>query len=1049
MTFGQKGRLRMLAMPLGAASALLFPAMTLADAASDAALEQEIKYINALSDYGYVDFAPAAIAAAQKKWPDAKGVLEAVTIRAELNSGKQDEVAKKIAARPDQNSLDTWLLKLELASSYARFSKFNEADAIFKEFFKRFPKVPQAVRKTYVEAAFIYIRMLEQIDRRADALAVYKLAMEQSPNDDVMKDFRARYLKALLAESETMPAGQNRDARIKEADELARKMVWVQDTYFGDAINGMAHVKMLRGDVKGAQEMIQEYLPDLMNIHNQLKEQDPDGSLGILRMSPLPQCRYLIGSMLYDQAKLEMGKPKPDEDVIKNMLLGERDPKTRKRNGQGAFNHLINVYVNYPESQSASAAGDAVEAIRNIISDRYQTTLKVNISDEQRAKVRQQQYIEANVKFNSQMWAEAAEAYSKTISQNGLSAEALTALTNMVECYVNATAKNGKLDIKDGKLADDMANLYAETITAALAEGFSGVPQLNARAGDAVRKLADYYGEFQLRTLQEQTQNLFFKFYPKHSAAVAMQIKVAEEKGKAGDIEAAEKLYNQVAEAASGEDQRQVRTAALLGLLKMVQPGGSKPDAEKELAAAQRFVDHFKGIERPGATAAIAQFFLADAYRHRGEALRKAVKDDSNNKAITSDYAQAAALYKKLATELSKKENIYASTTKETEQNQPLLENALYLQGVCMQRLPATGNEKKDKAIKAMAERFFQDYLKRFPKGKNAPSSYLQIGTLQAASGDIEKSRVTLDTLTKTFPDSAEAKNSIPLLAESLFQMGMRGEAINTYKRMFAAGGSYTPGQYMDAGTKLYDAGEAKLAVEACDAVLKTQNAAAWYPQAMLLRARALLADKQPEAAYQQISEMLEKYGRTRAALEANHALIEIAGEQVLREKTFSGRNALLRKTQDAISFITSRSKAQAESEDPAERKAYDAMIVRMRLAVAEVAEKAYRAEAEAKGENARGILGDAINAYRTAITSVGSSDPADPALSPNVQKAYMGSLRLTQDFAGLETDAAAKKAVLQDIIAIGDEYLAKFPNGTYRTEITNAITSARIEAGE
>lgn len=1041
MTFGQKGRLRTLALPLSAAVVLLFPAMTLADAASEAALEQEIKYINALSDYGYVDFAPAAIAAAQRKWPDAKGVLEAVTIRAELNAGKQEQVAKKIAARPDQNSLDTWLLKLELASSYARFNKYNEADALYKEFFKRFPKVSQSVRKTYVEAAYGYILMLEQIDRRADALPYYKLAMEQSPNQDVMKDFRARYLKAILAQAEAMPAGKDRDARVKEADELARKMVWNQDTYFGDAINGMAHVKMLRGDVKGAQEMIKEYLPDLMNIHKQLKEQDPDGGLGILRLSPLPQCRYLIGTMLYDQAKAEAAKAKPNEDVIKNLLLGERDPKTKKRNGQGAFNHLVNVYVNYPESQSAAAAGDTVEAIRNLIQDRYNTTLKVNVSDDQRAKVRQQQYVEANVKFNAGQWAEAAEAYSKTISQYGLNAESLTALANMAECYIQGGVKGGKLD--------PMARLYAETVTAALAEGFSGVPKLRDRAGDAVRKLADYYGEIQLRTLQDETQQLFFRFYPSHPASVTMQLKVAEEKAKAGDVAGAEELYAKVAEAASGDDQRLARTAALLGLLKMVQPNGAKPDPEKELAAAKRFAEHFDGIARPGAPAAVAQFFLAEAHRHQAEALRKAVKDGSNDKAVTAGYGEATKIYRALAQELAKKENIYASTAKEAEENAQILENALYMQGVCMQRLPSVGNEAKDKAFKAAAMKFFQRYLERFPKGRNAASAMLQIGTLQAAAGDIEASRATLDQLAKTFPDSEQAKNSIPMLADSLYQMGMRGEAINTYKRMFAAGGDYTPGQYLSAGEKLLAAGEAKLAVEACDAVLKAQNAKAWLPQAMLLRTRALLADKQPEAAYRQITEMLEKYGKTRAALDANLALIEVAGEQVLREKDFSGRNALLRKTLDAVSFVTSRSRAQAESEDPAERKAYAAMIVRLRLSVAEVAEKAYRAEAEAKGENARAILGDAINAYRTAITSAGDIAPTDDAVSANIQKAYLGSLRLTQAFAELETDAAAKKEVFRDIVAIGEEYLGKFPNGTYRTDVTNAITQARIEAGE
>jgi hypothetical protein len=71
---------------------------------------------------------------------------------------------------------------------------------------------------------------------------------------------------------------------------------------------------------------------------------------------------------------------------------------------------------------------------------------------------------------------------------------------------------------------------------------------------------------------------------------------------------------------------------------------------------------------------------------------------------------------------------------------------------------------------------------------------------------------------------------------------------------MFSSGGTYTPAQYQAAADKLLDAGETKLALEACDCILKAKNNKAYVPRAMLLRTKALLADKQAAAAYKQVS---------------------------------------------------------------------------------------------------------------------------------------------------------------------------------------------------
>ena len=1042
MHFVRRRNFKAFALPLSAAAVLLMPAMTLAEAEAtagvDAALEQEIKYIDALSANGYVDFTDAVIEAAKKKWPKAKGVLETATVRAELAAGKQEAVLAKINARPDKDSLDTWLQKLELAASYFQYSKYGEADKLYSEFFKKFPKVDAAAKMPYITAAYYYIAMLNKIDRSKDTLPIYKLAMEQAPTDALQKDLRSQYLQALLVQSEQMPAGKERDDTIKQAEEIANKMVWVQDSYFGDAINGLAHAKMLRGDVKGAQEMIQEYVEMLMQIHEQIREQDPDGSLGILRMSPLPQCRYLLGKMLYDKAKEEIAKGgAANEDTIKNLLLGERDPATKKRNGQGAFNHLVNVYMNFPESQSASLAGDFVEEITKIIQSRYNTTLKVNVSPEQRAKVRQQQYVQANVAFDGGDWEKAIDAYTKTISQYGLNREALPAIKKMIEATIRSGVKGGQLD--------PYSKLQAETLTAALAEGFSGMSgEINNQAGDTVSNVATLYKELGLAAMADSTYKYFFKYYPKHPQAVALQKKMADDKVKAGDAAGAEELYCIIRDAAVSESQRTERMAALMGLRSLYIPSGIAPNVEKELKAAEDLAKHFEGIARPGIYAAIAQFYLADAYRHQAEALRKEVKDSSNDKKITASYAKAAQIYNALAKELDKEDSKYVSAASERKDANTWLDNSLYQCGVCIQRLPTGGDAKKEKALKAKAAKTFEDYMKRFPKGFNASKAMLQIGTLQAATGDIEASRATLAKLAKDFPESEEAKNSIPLLADSLFKMGMKGEATNTYKQMFSTGGNYTPAQYQTAAEKLLDAGETKLALDACDCILKAKNNKSYLPKAMLLRTKALLADKQAAAAYKQVSELMDQYGNTTVAVDANHAMLEVIGAQILNANTFEERNELIGKAKKAVTFLSSQADRNA-GDNPA---AAEAEKVRLNLAVADVARQAYEAEKQANSERVRTALGSALNAYRQAMFA-GSLPVTDPAVAPNVQKAYKGYLELTRALAEMATDATEKQDTLRDIVDLGTEYQEKFPEGTYKADVINAVLQAKIELGE
>lgn len=1050
------------------ATVLLFPATTLAEAAPGS-LEAEIEYIDALSNNGYPDFTAAVIEAAKKNWPDAGGVLEAAQIRAQLSGGQQEEVAKQIAKRPDQNSLDTWLMKVELARSYYAYSKFKEADEIYSAFFKRFTKVPDSTKRSYVNAALIYIQMLGKLDRAKDCLPYYKLAMEQAPDEETQLFIRADYLKALLAQAELAQGGA-REPLLKDAEKLANAMVWRRDAYFGDAINGLAHIKMLRGDVSGAQEMIKDYLKTLMEIHEEYKKNDPDGSKGVLRMSPLPQCRYLIGSMLYKEAQAEIAKPKPDEERIKNLLLGERNPKTKKRNGQGALNHLVNVYTNYPESQSAAAAGEAMNDIVKIIKDRYDTVVKFSTTPEQDAKVRQAQYVEADVKFDSGDWKGAAEAYSRVISRYGFNAEALPRMRKMVECFVRGGTQ--------GTALTPDADINARTVALAMAEGFSGVPDKRLRdaAGNEVSALADFFGEVGLKQLQRELNSAFFRFYPTHPDAARRQLLNAQtlaQSANAADVDQAVRVLTEIKDQATDPSQFEVRTAALVQLLDIYKVGGPRADVVQEMKLANELVAHFAQAARPGINGASGQLLLAGAYQHLGDAARK----EGNTKAALTAYTRAVQTYRTLITDIEAADSKYVTTADERKKVPSFVSQALVYQGLSLQRISALqadlGAADKAKAFTDAALACYNDILKRNAKDAFAPHALLQIGVIASANEDVDGARRALDQLRKTFPDSNEAKNAIPMLAAALASSGRTKQAAETYAEMFADASKYASSQFMDAARTLNEAGQYDLAVQACDIVLKGDSKG-YTTTAMLLRTRVLNAAANKSSsgdaakaadyaakAYLQLEAIMEQYGRTTIAIDAEKLLVTDIASTVIglipkspelcEAVIFKGtpkddrpadaqaaRNALISEVKNAVKFVTAQEKDYVTA-------------ARLNLSIAQIAEKGYVAAREngADDEVQRNAIGSALNAYTVAmspgmnpalqqrfndgqIDAVAAAKEAalDPAVTDFAQAAYVGYIRLAEARAKLATDEADKKAFYGDIVTFGKAYLALFPNG-------------------
>ena len=382
-------------------------------------LEAEINYVEALVNYGYPDIAAPVIEETKKKWPESEVRFFAIEIRGLLALGKFDEAEKKIAALPDRKSSKYWAARLEVANNYYGRGQKEECMKIYGEFFTAYPKPPADLRKFYMEACYAYGQLLAGDRQYALAAERYEALLKQLANGsdewcNLACETVEIYLR-LADESKDPKDKAKRDANLKAAGKIADKLLWQLEKplYFGRAVSMKAHIEQMKGDIDRAEALVDEHLPQLRELHDQIVQYDPEGKMGLLKQSPLPECLYLQAKMLWDEIQAESKKtPKRDDEKIKAWMFGPRPKNGGKRDGsKGAFNMALNVFLNYETSAWAPAAGDVADGIKAMAEKLYKANIKTVITDEQRRKVRAAQFKDANEKFLTQQYREAIDAY--------------------------------------------------------------------------------------------------------------------------------------------------------------------------------------------------------------------------------------------------------------------------------------------------------------------------------------------------------------------------------------------------------------------------------------------------------------------------------------------------------------------------------------------------------------------------------------------------------------------------------------------------------------
>ena len=1096
----------------GAAAEAEEPQETAEQKADREAMEGEIAYVEALVSYGYPDFAETVIAETKKKWPQSEAAFFAIEVRGLLSMNKFDEAEKLIAALPDRKSQKYWAARLEVANNYFARNKKEDCMKIYDEFFAAFPKAPKGLEKFYVNAGYAYGQLLSQAQNYKRATSVYG-GLLKSLNGKDWLSLATEYCDVSLRYAESLDPAKDKDERAKALEGLCYKMAcpaaWaaakrnnsqpknrpfideVIDTaagayddeehpetacynavLMGRGIGMKAHLSQLQGNVRKANLIIDDYREALEEIDDQIRELDPEGFLGLQKVSPLPEVMYLQAKMLWDEAQKTYADPKHDDEQVKAYLFGEKDDEG-KRDGIGAFNISISVYTKFEMSPWAPLAGEMAEDVRKFAEEKYQAKIKTKITAEDIARVRAAQFKAAKNKFLNDEYEAAIADYMEVLGRYPELEESIYAIQNVIDAYLKLQNEDIAADLK----AEYRDN--ADAMEGYLAERFAGNKDnvIMTTAGNAVLACAGKETERGDKERADQIITWFVKNYRKHVKAANIAAGKGSEAMKEGNYDEAIRYFGYVDTLYTNS------TVYAISQLQLGQCYDKKGDREN----AKKYYKNYTKLETSPAKLGVAQMQLAQMYQKDGQDLltggiaaadgaaalpaegeAKAEGEEGGEVAAAESGTEVPAPGQDAEAQVSE-ENIkkglgeiiraikqFGDLAKVAEEGQndqklseaekktlmDLREASLFLAAQCRGRLAQ--NLKKIGKPEEMYQKFmiaaaeaYNTYIKAFPQGKYAKNAYMQESTIYTGMNDLAKAKECLDGLSRSFPDSEEAKNSKPTLAKSLIDMGMTREGTELYAEMLRTeGASYRPQQFVAAGEALINAKSWDYANQAFEKAIRLAgtNFPATVAKARIGQARSAFKQGSLAEARDALDVFLQddKMSKMAIAADANFLLVEVAKAQGRTEQDATQRGKYFGAAVGALKKVrTYWAKKPQWQQDQLDLLSGEVLIDRMNAE-----------EAMGLKEDAMETCGRAAATFQVFIQAHGptqevSFEQLDDGSKQNLERAYANIIPLFAKQGAEQAD---------QVVKFGNQYLEYFPNGKHKTAILNAVNSAKAD---
>lgn len=1016
----------------------------------------EVRYVKALNEAGFPDYAELVLKDVKAKFPEAGVLLKVAELEQYLRLRKFDEAEKIIKAEPNQDSVETWAMRLTMSDYLYSSGRYPEALGTYEKLFAKYKDNPPAeIVEFYVNSAYKYAQMLLFLNRQDEGIESYRTLLKLKDIPQNMRRQATFELAELLVKK--ADAGGDRTTLLAEAKKNIDSLLWVQDLWFGRAVALMAHIQILKGDVEKAQKTIETYRAQLESFDDQLREQGEEMGEDLLRLSPLAESTYLVGTLLQGEG----------EKILAAANGNEAQEEKAVGLYSSAIEKFMTVYVNYPSFAFAPDAMNRQEKLEREL-DRLGYEIESNITPAQRRNVANKQFSTANSLYHQKQLESAIDLYAQVLKNfPEVVPDSINALSVLVRCFVEFG------ESKEDPADREYYTMMAEAASGYLAERFarSNNEGMNT-AGNTLLALSQYFAEHNLFDAAETAKTTFFKLYPEHTLAAQSIMGEAKKKftAETPDYEGALKYYEIVVENypkknLSYDAQRRqadclnklgrfdeelvVRSNYLARVERRKDPGAMLVSARYSYAKALRAlaVEELKAatqayddLRRNGGAAPVSLLDSVDAApaaEGEAEAEDPTVAAVKRLKAANAGLVPVINAFTKIEKLLSdpKVRPLYESNSKEKETNDLIYQAALYDRAYCFSAL-----NQPEASLPKYKKRAIEDYekiLELYPETENAPAVLMQLGSLYSTlrtddeaerEANAKKATAYFDRLSKDYPTSEQAKNVLFLQGKTLLELGFRREGVAKFREMIGSAAKYSAFQLATAAEELYNAKEydaADQAYAAASAGVKPEDAAL-VAKIDIGKAKVLYARGDYPAAADAFAEFVKNNPKSARVIEANELLCKSCVQATLTEKDVAKRDVLFNRAIDAVKALRAYKKGAAEQ-------------LALKLELGDIMEAQIKVETDAgNAEFASRCLAKSAMHYQSILMS---TDRDDAELRPVLERVFP---RYTKALLQMKTYSDGS-SVYQDVIDACEEYLKLFPEGKHSLDIRNNLSEAKI----
>ncbi len=336
------------------------------------AFEEEIKFVEGLTEEGFPKLARIVLDRTLQNFPEASTAAPELRVRiwiAEKNFAEAQAQIPKL-----KNPEPLWLFLAETA--YA-VRKLPAAEAAYQNYFKNLTEAAEATG----QAAFNYGELLEERGDDAAAKKVYEQALALAESRPV----KAR-LAALLVDDDL-----DRALKLTEEVQLGGLDLW-----FGQAVVTWSQLMILKEEWGEAQSVLEMQLELLKQLEESLEAQGQPVSL----VSPLSGARYWLG------------------------VCYEHEDKKAE-----ALTQFYNVYAKYGDSEWGPQAQEKAQALKEYFEEQGKT-VKIDLGANL-AKMEESTFRVARRLFFDRQYADAIPIYLDALNEFPEGSEAITALREL------------------------------------------------------------------------------------------------------------------------------------------------------------------------------------------------------------------------------------------------------------------------------------------------------------------------------------------------------------------------------------------------------------------------------------------------------------------------------------------------------------------------------------------------------------------------------------------------------------------------------------------